>query len=293
MKRMIKLVYILLLIAAAGVAAIALLVLGTSIRVRKGTSSHAMRHLANVPLEAWVRLSGRTIFFGHQSVGYDIIDGIQDLAASHGSLNLNIVETNDANEIEGSVLAHARIGRNMDPDSKIAEFKMLMEGGLAEKVDVAFFKFCFVDIGSTSDPDAILTTYCEAMNTLKSRFPQVVFVHVTVPLCGPPKTAKGMLKASIKRLIGRPPVLGENQARARYNALLRKRFSGKEPLFDLALYETLGLNGLPHYSLRNGQEVPILVRSYTDDGGHLNAMGRRHVAEQLLIELVDLAGGSQ
>jgi len=166
---------------------------------------------------------------------------------------------------------------------------MLMEGGLAEKVDVAFFKFCFVDIGSTSNPDAILASYCEAMNTLKSRYPQVVFVHVTVPLCGPPKKAKGILKTSIKRLIGRPAVLDDNLVRARYNALLSERFSGKEALFDLALYETLGPDCLQHSSLWRGHEVPVLVQSYTDDGGHLNVLGRRHVAEQLLIKLLDLA----
>lgn len=285
--------HILLLIAASTVAATGLLVLGTSIRVHKGTNPHAVRRLAHTPLEAWVRLNERTIFFGHKSVGYNIIDGIRDIVASHESLSLNIVEMKDADQIEGPMLAHAQVGRNFNPESKITEFKMLMEGGLAEKVDVAFFKFCFVDIGSTSNPDAILAAYCEAMNTLKSRYPQVVFVHVTVPLCGPPKKAKGILKASIKRLIGRPAVLDDNLVRARYNALLRERFSGKEALFDLALYETLGPDGLRHYSFRDGREVPVLVRSYTDDGGHLNAMGRRHVAEQLLIELLDLTGGSQ
>ena len=32
-----------------------------------------------------------------------------------------------------------------------------------------------------------------------------------------------------------------------------------------------------------------MAREYTDDGGHLNARGRRRVAEQLLIQLVELA----
>ncbi|HNT37273.1 MAG TPA: hypothetical protein PKH07_19935, partial [bacterium] len=188
-------------------------------------------------------------------------------------------------------LAHALIGRNLDPESKIIEFTRVMESGLGEKVDIAFFKFCFVDFGQTSNPEAIFTSYCNAMDSLNARFPRVTFMHVTVPLCGPAKKAKGMLKASVKRLIGRPPVLAENLVRSRYNALLRERFSGKEPLFDLALYESTDLEGLQHYGLRSGQEVPLLVCSYTDDGGHLNATGRRHVAEQLLIQLANLPGG--
>jgi len=142
----------------------------------------------------------------------------------------------------------------------------------------------------TSDPNAIFATYCEAMDSLKSRFPDVTFVHVTVPLCGPPKKFKGALKATVKRVIGGPPVLDENLVRARYNDLMRERFSGKEPLFDLALYETLEPWGQRHYSLKDGQEIPILARAYTDDGGHLNTVGRQHLAEQLLIELQDLAG---
>jgi hypothetical protein len=290
---MVRLTCVPLAIGAVTLIATTLLVLTTRIRVCKVTCSHTVRHLADIPAEAWTWLSGKTIFFGHQSVGYDIVAGIGELAARHDFLNLKIVRTKDTNEIAGPMLAHATVGRNLDPESKTAEFKELMEGGLAEKVDIAFFKFCFVDIGKTSNPEAIFADYCKAMDSLKSRFQHVVFVHVTVPLCGPPGEARGILKAGIKRLLGRPTVLDENQVRARYNSLLCERFSGKEPLFDLALYETLGPEGLRHYSLKNGQEIPILARVYTDDGGHLNAMGRRHIAEQLVIELADLASGSQ
>jgi len=283
----------LLTVSTATIVATTVLILMTRITVRKGTSSHTIRYWADIPPEAWTRLGSRTIFFGHQSVGYNIISGIKDVAAGHEYLRLRIAETKDAKSIGGPMLVHAPIGRNLYPESKTAEFRQLMEGGLAEKVDIAFFKFCFVDIDEASNPDALFATYSKAMDTLKSRFPHTTFMHVTVPLCGPPGKAEGALKASIKRLIGRPTILDGNEVRSRYNALLRERFSGKEPLFDLALYETLGPEGLRHYSLRNGHEIPILARAYTDDGGHLNAMGRRHVAEQLLIKLLDVAGGSR
>jgi hypothetical protein len=276
-------------VAVALVGAIVLWFLATSLRVRTGTSPQKVRRLANVGPEAWTRLNNKTIFFGHQSVGYNIIRGLQDLQASHKLLNLKIVETKDAQKIEGPVLAHGTVGRNRSPESKIAEFKDLLEGGLGEKVNIAFLKFCYVDITRNSDPEALLAAYSKAMDALKSRFPRVAFVHVTVPLCAPEKG----LKEGIKRLLGRSPELDDNLVRARYNRLLRERYSGKEPLFDLALYETLGPDGLRRYSLRNGQEVPVLVPSYTDDGGHLNPMGQRHVAEQLLLELLDLAGSSQ
>jgi hypothetical protein len=285
----VKLAFVASLVAVALVAAVVLWFFATSLGVRTGTSPQKLRRLADVPADAWTRLQGKTIFFGHQSVGYNIVRGLQELEASHKSPHLNVVETKDANKMTGPMLAHAPVGKNRDPESKITEFKALLEGGLREKADIAFFKLCYVDITRDSNPEAILAAYGKAVDALKSRFPRVALVHVTVPLCAPEKGEK----EGIKRLLGLSPVLDDNLVRARYNSLLRERYSGKEPLFDLALYETLGPDGLRRYSLRNGQEVPVLVPSYTDDGGHLNPMGQRHVAEQLLLELLDLAGSSQ
>lgn len=261
----------------------------TSIRSYEKAGSYVPARMADTPPDAWERLNRKTLFFGHHSVGRNILNGIADVMATYPSLHLRIVKTEDAGQINEAILAHASVGRNFDPMSKINEFERLMDSGLGEKVDIAFFKLCFVDIGIQSDPEAILAAYSETMERLKQRYPQAVFMHVTVPLGGPPSSAKGILKASIKRLIGRPPVLAENRVRARYNALLRERFAEKEPLFDLALYETLGPKGQKYYSIWDGQEIPILARMYTDDGGHLNTRGRRHLAEQLLMELLKLS----
>jgi hypothetical protein len=261
----------------------------TSIRSCEKAGSYVPARMADIPPGAWERLNRTKLFFGHHSVGRNILNGIADVMATYPSVRLRIVNTEDAGQINEAILAHASVGRNFDPVSKIDEFERLMDSGLGEKVDIAFFKLCFVDIGIHSDPDAIVAAYGETMERLKQRYPETVFVHVTVPLGGPPGSAKGILKASIKRLIGRPPVLAENRVRARYNALLRERFAGNEPLFDLALYETLGPEGQRYCSISDGQEVPILARMYTDDGGHLNARGRRHLAEQLLMELLKLS----
>jgi len=293
LKSMVKPMHMLLLIVVVAAVAAGLLVWSTLIRVRTATSSAELRRIEDISQEAWGRLSEKTVFFGHRSVGNNIVDGIRDLIAQRKVPNLNVVETKDPEKVVGPMLAHGLVGHNLKPETKIAEFKKVMEGGLAEKVDIAFFKFCYVDIGINSDLDAILTGYCQAMEALQAQFPEVLFVHVTVPLGGRPRAAKAVLKASIKRAIGRPPVLRENEVRSRYNEMLRERFSEKEPLFDLALYETLGPEGQRCYALRNGQEVPVLAGEYTDDGGHLNATGRQHVAEQLLIELLNLANRSQ
>ena len=119
----------------------------------KEKSPHVIRRLADIPVEAWDRLGQKRIFFGHQSVGYNIIEGIQDLVAGNESVSLNVVESKDAKTIANPMFVHAKVGRNRSPESKIAEFKELMENGFGDKVDVAFFIFCYVDIEKASNPE--------------------------------------------------------------------------------------------------------------------------------------------
>ena len=90
------------------------------------------------------------IFFGHQSVGKNILDGINDI--SEGVNNkINIVESRIADDNSEAAFFHADVGKNKDPFSKIADFRELVENGIGGKVDVAFFKFCYVDFDQTTD----------------------------------------------------------------------------------------------------------------------------------------------
>jgi hypothetical protein len=285
----VKAMAVLLPIVVLSVIVIGVLVLGTSLRTGRKAGVVPVRHLREVPAEAWTRLGQRTMFFGHQSVGRNIMDGIRDLVAESAAVNVHIVETKDAGQLTDAVFACAPIGRNWEPESKLAEFRRVLEDGLGDKVDVAFLKFCYVDVRSDSDPVALLDAYVRMMEALNARFPNVTFVHLTVPLRAPPDSVKGILKVNLKRVLGRATVLDDNGVRACYNDLLRERFSAGNLLFDLAGYESTGPDGAQWFVSWKGHEVPVLVPSYTDDGGHLNAQGRRHVAEQLLIELAKLA----
>ena len=289
MELMAKSIPMLLLAMVALLIVVGMLVVGTSLRAGSSASGQTVRRLADRPIDAWGRLCEKTFFFGHQSVGGNIIEGMNDVIASHDFIDLRIDEAKTIDQVDGAAFIHARVGRNREPESKLAEFREIMENGLGDQVDIALLKFCYADIQADSDPDAILEAYCQTLEALKSRFPNVVFLHVTVPLGTPPRTRRSVLKANVKRLLGRSTVLDDNWIRAQYNDSLRQRFFGKEPLFDLAGYEALGPDGQRHYSLWKGREVPVLLPSYTDDGGHLNSAGRRHVAEQLLVELADLA----
>lgn len=69
-------------------------------------------------------LETKKIFFGHQSVGADIIHGIQDLMAEDPRLKLNIVSSADPESVPGPAFVESPIGENRKPQSKNEAFAL-------------------------------------------------------------------------------------------------------------------------------------------------------------------------
>ena len=92
-------------------------------------------------------LKNRRIFFGHASVGYNIINGIEYIVANNSRYNgINIQEPRVPFEVDGPAIYHTVNGKNGFPKIKIDAFKQTLEKNLfANKIDIAFFKFCYVD----------------------------------------------------------------------------------------------------------------------------------------------------
>jgi hypothetical protein len=245
-----------------------------------------------VPKEYWAKLAEKKIFFGHQSVGYNIIDGITDIINERDYIKLNVIEAHEPAAFDQPVLAHSQVGMNTEPFSKIKRFVEIMDAGVGSKVDIAFFKFCYVDIMRDSDPQKIFDGYNTALEDLKGRYPNTKFLHVTVPIRSVPKGAKRYLKQTVKLLIGRPGFLEDNMMRRSYNDLLNDAYSKTGLFFDLALMESVNANGLRCHALKGADKVYVMAPEYTEDGGHLNSQGRKKVAEQLLIILAEIAGSS-
>ena len=242
--------------------------------------------IKDVPAEAWQKLAQKKIYFGHQSVGYNIMDGVRDIMKENPQIKLNIVKTNDPAEFNAPLFAHSSIGKNEDPRSKCEGFDDVINKKIAGKVDIAFFKFCYVDIVSNTDVNKLFATYNETLLSMKEKYPTAMFVHMTVPLT----VAQTGPKVWIKKIIGKP--IGgydDNIKREQFNTLLRKEYSGKEPFFDLALIESILPDGSKATFEKDGKVYPTLVLAYTNDGGHLNELGRKIVAEQFLILLASLA----
>ena len=245
----------------------------------------SFKSLEEIPESNLKRLSNYKIYFGHQSVGYNIIDGINDILQEHESMRLNIVETSNAADFKTPIFAHSRVGKNTQPISKVDAFLSFIEDGIGDEADIAFFKFCYVDFDADTDINKIFDYYRTKMSNLKELYPQTTFVHVTVPL-----TARQTgIKAAVKKILGRP-LWGydDNIKRNQFNDLLREEFGKEKLLFDLALIEATFPDGSGNVHQKDGQSFQALVLEYTYDGGHLNEKGRRIVAEQLIIFLSNL-----
>lgn len=250
------------------------------------TNKVSFPSIKDVPAEAWQKLAQKKIYFGHQSVGYNIIDGIKDVMQQNPQIKLNIVETINPADFDSPLFAHSPVGQNRNPKSKCDVFTAFMNAGIGGKTDFAFLKFCYVDILHGTDVSKVFETYKSTIVTLQSKYPKLILVHLTTPLT----TIQTGLKASIKNFLGRP--IGgydDNVKREQFNALLRKEYSGKEPIFDLAGIESTSQDGSRVTFEKDGKAYPALAPAYTNDGGHLNELGRKVVAEQFLIFLANLA----
>ena len=256
--------------------------------VKMDTGSKTMLTLDDIQPASWEKLAQKKIFFGHQSVGNNIMKGIEELMKKNPSIRLHVLESSKPSDFSSGIFAHSQIGRNEDPEYKIHDFVRVMDKGIGGKADIAFFKFCFVDIDSGTDVEKLFTDYKNTMAMLKEKYPQTMFVHCTVPLLRKKITTP---KSLLKKLLGKDDGFFDNShnvARNRFNDLLRKEYEGRAPIFDLAGIESTYPDGSRETFTANGKRYYSLVPEYTYDGGHLNELGRTKAAEQLLLLLVSL-----
>jgi hypothetical protein len=120
----------------------------------------------------WQAVAKRRIVFGHQSVGANILYGVQYLFKEAG-IQLKVTESRIA--AKGTGITHFSIGRNGDPLSKINDFADVIKSGL--NPDIALMKLCYVDILSSTDAKKLAQDYIASLDSLSSQFPQTVLIH--------------------------------------------------------------------------------------------------------------------
>jgi hypothetical protein len=241
--------------------------------------------MTSVTLAEFDDLIERRVFFGHQSVGDNILDGVRDLLRESGR-DWPIVELG-ARPPDGGALIHARVGRNEQPLTKLDDFRRILDEGLV--VDVAVLKFCYIDVQPQTDAVALCDRYRATLEDLARRHSHTVIVPVTVPL----RHAEGGPGVFVREMLGRPNHAKlTNLARHRFNEWLRQGWT-MSPLFDLAASESTRPDGRRETFTYRGSIAENLIAAYTDDGGHLNVTGRRAVAADFLRVLAAAARGQR
>ena len=240
--------------------------------------------LDRVPANTWDALAQKRIFFGHQSVGADIVAGMEAITKKKPQVKLRIVESREPAAFDQPGFVHAKIGANEKSDSKLADFAAVMNGPLGQRADIALMKFCYVDLTSGGDPAALFKSYQSALTALIDACPKTRFVHVTVPLT----TIEAGPKAKLKRFLGKDMLGGyaHNLNRQKYNDRLPEAFKGM-PVFDLARSEAVLPDGRIAKFETGGTSALALTSGYTTDGGHLNEAGRLAAARDLLLVLAE------
>lgn len=249
-------------------------------------------HASNVDagLRAEVeRVAQRRIFFGHQSVGVNLLDGIRQISASVG-VPVRITEVKTAGAIGAATIGHTFIAENGNPHRKLESFKQAM-GSQTTGLDIAFMKFCYVDFSPETDVKKLFAQYKTTIASLQALNPGTTFVHVTAPLTVVPDG----IKIRLKKLLGRsaPPDFTDNLRREEYNSLLRQTYQGREPIFDLARIESTAPDGTPETAEWKDIVVPVLAPAYSEDGGHLNAAGKLRAAHELISVLAAIPDRKQ
>ncbi|QBX54626.1 hypothetical protein EXE58_03505 [Nocardioides seonyuensis] len=227
------------------------------------------------------RVAASKVFFGHKSVGFNILDALPSVYESEGAAAPTVVESTEPPS--APALVHTEIGENGDPLGKIANFDRIMREGMADAVDVAVLKLCYVDLRSGEvDVDEVFTAYRDTLAALSRDYPDTAFVAVTSPL-----TQERGPRAKLNAAIGRADRYGpeHNALRERFNTLVRAEYTEPGALFDLAAVQSTDASGERVAYSRDGMTYYSMDDDYAKDPGHLNSSGGAVAASALVAVL--------
>lgn len=219
-------------------------------------------------------MASKAWFFGHRSVGSNIMDGLGRLLAAYPGSGLTRTYLINGSPRAGQ-FADAQVGANQNPYSKISSdhevtqapsFETHIRSGGAGTADFALMKLCYVDIADSAnmdtraEVDALFALYQQTLAELEADHPSIRFLHVTEPL----------LAASM------PGAVQTNTLREYFNDKLRAAYGDR--VFDLADWESRDRSG--NLILSSG--VRVLYPEWTSDGGHLSTAGGDYVARKMV-----------
>jgi hypothetical protein len=229
------------------------------------------------------RLAMTSVVFGHQSVGRNILEGMNEIGVVSPRGPISVVGSRDIGGRTAARIVEFAVGENGDPRSKQRDFAAVLDSTASSEPVIAVMKYCYLDVTAHTSVDEVFDGHREMVRGLRQRHPNVTFVHVTMPLT----TVESGAKLFAKRLMRKPTARDANANRGRFNSLIRSTFAD-EPIFDLARIESTRPDGSRSYVVAGSDTVEVLAGEYTDDGGHLNGTGRAVAAAEFLKVLADV-----
>jgi len=204
-------------------------------------------------------------FFSHASVGGNMRAGLDALHSSNtsryqwvtASVTYNSGELRAANPpvptLAGRVYCCSRGNPGWSSKLIIFSNSVAFSGWHVPAADAVMDKLCYID--QTANP----SNYLALMSALEAAYPATRLVYITMPL-----------------MTGTD---ADNALRNAYNRCVRQHCAdyGKL-LFDLADIEAHDTNGTEQTFVYAGVTNQRLWSAYSDDGGHLNALGQQRAA---------------
>ena len=239
--------------------------------------------MKNIPLisestkEALLKIRDKKIVFGHHSVGKNILDGLNNVAKEAG-VELNFSSINNTSENKINFIGFYP-GKNTFPKSKVDDFvKRIQNINADHSPDIALMKFCYIDINTKTNVEEMFRYYKEKIDKLKKDKPKIILAHFTVPLVARSNTLKTKIKQFLGMQIWQE---ASNIKRNEFNKLVYKAFN-KNLIFDIARIESTRLDGSREQFNKDGKIYYQMLPEYTIDGGHLNRLGKRIAAIEMV-----------
>lgn len=201
------------------------------------------------------RLRQRKVFFGHQSVGQNLVDGAKAIGFPFQSVD-------SGSAYDKATWGEGKVDTNGNPQLKISSFKAFLQAkGIGNAVEVAGFKFCWIDFKSDTDGAALLGKYDDEVKALKAAFPKLAILHMTPPLT----TDEPKL----------------NEVRWKFGRSLLDRYKGDGLVVDLAEVISTKTDG----TVCAKKGTPRLCDEWSSDEGHLNGAGSERAAKAFVVAL--------
>ncbi len=216
------------------------------------------------------RIAQTRIFFGHRSVGSDIVE--LGVPAVYERFGVAPPDVSSGSPLGAGSAGDQWLAQTDDPRVKIDDFEeWIRERSVATASDIAFMKLGYVDILAETDLQAVFDHYRAVLDGLETDFPAMMFLHATVsPTRWDP---------------------WNNAAIERFNTLMRTTYADSGSLYDLAAVLSTCPDGtIDAHETDDGLAYVQLCADYSRDGGHLSQLGSEVAATELLRLLAAVTG---